>query len=104
MTTLHREPRDIGWLKQAIKHLPDNFKIYFLGEDGIHEGITEIKIDENGCQVGLLAGGLEVEIEAILAQGRKIQACKVYREYTGASLKEAVDYINALQDKMNNMA
>ena len=39
---------------------------------------------------------LEAEVLALLEQGRKIQAIKLYRERTGAGLKEAKDAVEAL--------
>ncbi len=42
------------------------------------------------------AGGLE-EVHRLMLQGQKIQAIKVYRELTGVELKEAKDYVDALE-------
>ncbi len=36
------------------------------------------------------------EVQALVAQGNKIQAIKVYRENTGLGLKEAKDAVEAL--------
>jgi ribosomal protein L7/L12 len=102
MTNIHRDPKTVGWLKQVIKHLPDDYQIYFRDESGVHHSVTEIKVSEHSKQVGLLAGGLDVEIEAILVSLGKIPAVKTYREFTGAGLKESVDYINALHEKMTS--
>lgn len=38
------------------------------------------------------------EIRQVLAGGKKIQAIKMYREHTGAGLKEAKDAVERLQD------
>jgi len=46
-----------------------------------------------------LAGPSE-EIKRLLMQGKKIEAIKVYREQTGYGLKEAKDYIDALERQM----
>ena len=37
------------------------------------------------------------EIATALAAGQKIQAIKLYREYTGTGLKEAKDFVEALE-------
>lgn len=37
------------------------------------------------------------ELQSLLADGRKIEAIKLYRERTGAGLKEAVDAVQSLQ-------
>jgi ribosomal protein L7/L12 len=42
------------------------------------------------------AAGLE-EVHRLMLQGQKIQAIKVYRELTGVGLKEAKDYVDALE-------
>jgi ribosomal protein L7/L12 len=38
-----------------------------------------------------------VEVRSLLARGKKIQAIKVYREGTGAGLKEAKDAVEAME-------
>jgi len=46
---------------------------------------------------GDLGGGLEGgELQSLLEQGRKIEAIKLYREQTGAGLKEAKDAVEAM--------
>lgn len=100
MTTIQRDPKTVAWLKQVIKHLPDDYQIYFRDENDTHHAVTEVKIDEHRKVVGLLAGGLDVELEVIMDELGKIPAIKTYREFTGAGLKESLDYINALQEKM----
>lgn len=44
-----------------------------------------------------------VDIRAEIVAGRKIQAIKLYRERTGAGLKEAKDYVEALEASMRPM-
>ncbi len=39
-------------------------------------------------------------LEQLLMQNKKIEAIKVYREHTGLGLKEAKDYIDALERQM----
>ncbi len=45
---------------------------------------------------GALPEEIEAEVLAILENGRKIEAIKLYRERTGAGLKEAKDAVEAL--------
>ena len=42
------------------------------------------------------------EIEGYLLQGRKIQAIKVFREYAGLGLKEAKDFIDKLEQGLED--
>jgi ribosomal protein L7/L12 len=42
-------------------------------------------------------GATMEEVHRLMLQGQKIQAIKVYRELTGVSLKEAKDYVDALE-------
>lgn len=44
-----------------------------------------------------LGADLEREVRSLLEQGNKIEAVKVYREHTGAGLKDAKDAVEALQ-------
>lgn len=39
---------------------------------------------------------LEVQVRALIAQGRKVEAVKRVRETTGWGLKESKDYVDAL--------
>ncbi len=45
------------------------------------------------------AARVDEEIRAILASGRKIEAIRRLREETGMGLKEAKDYVDALQTR-----
>lgn len=45
--------------------------------------------------------GFEKELVALLEQGKKIQAIKLYREQTGTGLKEAKDAVEAIAVKYN---
>src|SRR5581483_11317306 len=45
----------------------------------------------------LPAGGLDEALRALLREGRKIEAIKVYREQTGRSLKEAKEAVEAVE-------
>jgi ribosomal protein L7/L12 len=43
-----------------------------------------------------IGGGDLAEVHTLALQGQKIQAIKLYRELTGAGLKEAKDYVDSL--------
>lgn len=45
----------------------------------------------------LQSGELERQVRSLLAQGRKIEAVKFYRDHTGASLAAAKDVVEAMQ-------
>jgi ribosomal protein L7/L12 len=49
-----------------------------------------------GCGAGIVPDGLEVRLRPLLAAGRTIEAIKVYREATGAGLKQAKDAVDGL--------
>lgn len=42
------------------------------------------------------------EIKALILNGEKIKAIKVYREYTGLGLKEAKEYVDSLNEEIKN--
>lgn len=44
-----------------------------------------------------LGGNVPAEVQALLAQGQKIEAIKHVRELTGLGLKEAKDYVDSIQ-------
>jgi ribosomal protein L7/L12 len=46
-----------------------------------------------------LGGDASTEVQMLLAQGKKIEAIKRVRELTGLGLKEAKDYVDALQQE-----
>jgi ribosomal protein L7/L12 len=58
----------------------------------------EIAADDERCPScgALLAKPLEAELKALLDQGRKIEAIKLYREHTGVGLREAKEAVEAL--------
>src|ERR1017187_1630527 len=57
---------------------------------------TEAELREAQDAVEAQDATLENEIVTLLEQGRKINAIKLYRKQTGAGLKEAKDFIEAL--------
>jgi ribosomal protein L7/L12 len=46
------------------------------------------------------AGGVTDEIRELVRSGRKIEAIKIYRERTGAGLKEAKDAVDAIEAEL----
>src|SRR5207302_9114522 len=50
-----------------------------------------------GSEPAPAAIGLEERVRSLLAEGRKIEAIRAYRESTGAGLKEAKDVVDALE-------
>jgi ribosomal protein L7/L12 len=68
-------------------------------------GLAEAKDAVEALEAGqklpsqAIDGGFENELVALLEQGQKIEAIRVYREKTGAGLKEAKDAVEALAAK-----
>ncbi|GAA4215048.1 ribosomal protein L7/L12 [Actinocatenispora rupis] len=75
-----------------------------LYRDLTHVGLKEAKDSVERLMVGLPPGPAAVaderlaEVDALIAQDRLIQAIKVYREMTGASLKQAKYAVEARRD------
>ncbi|WIV54668.1 hypothetical protein [Amycolatopsis nalaikhensis] len=58
---------------------------------------VERKLDAIAAHLGVTTAEPDIpEVTALLRQGKKIQAIKVYRERTGADLKEARDAVERL--------
>lgn len=59
------------------------------------------RLDIDPAEVEPQGGPLEDQnIHEALLRGNKIEAIKIYREQTGIGLKEAKDYIDALERQM----
>jgi ribosomal protein L7/L12 len=76
---LYRELTGVG-LKEAKDYV-----------DALESGGQPVAADPAPTRSGDLA-----EVHALARQGQKIQAIKLYRELTGAGLKDAKDYIDRL--------
>ncbi len=64
---------------------------------GLAEAKAAVEAIERGARSGATAsGGLDDEVLSLLRRGQKIGAIKLYREQTGAGLKEAKDAVEAL--------
>jgi ribosomal protein L7/L12 len=53
-------------------------------------------------QIGVPETSVDAEIEILISEGKKIKAIKIYRQATGAGLKEAKEHIDLLCEKINN--
>ncbi|GFP76159.1 ribosomal protein L7/L12 [Clostridium fungisolvens] len=53
-------------------------------------------------QIGVPETSVDDEVERLIAEGKKIKAIKIYRQATGAGLKEAKEYIDLLCEKFNS--
>ena len=53
--------------------------------------------EEGGKVNNPMDADFESELKSLLAEGRKIEAIKLYRDHAGAGLKEAKDAIEALE-------
>lgn len=65
------------------------------------EAVSAMAANEGGnaASVGMLTESQEAKLREILESGRKIEAVKQYREYTGAGLKESKEFVEALEAK-----
>lgn len=50
--------------------------------------------------LGLRKHRLDKELRELLKEGWKVNAIKLHRERTGSTLKDAKDYVDALQERM----
>ena len=57
---------------------------------------TNFILKQIAKKIGIPEPSEDSEIKAFIAEGKKIEAIKRYREITGAGLKEANDYIDKL--------
>ena len=59
----------------------------------IENGTTSIGRNERAFHENL-----DAELTSLLLHGKKIDAVKLYKDHTGAGLKDSVDYVNSLQE------
>ena len=69
---------------------PNTKRIAYLGR----------RVSELFKQLGIEEAPL-TEVQTLIAQGRKINAIKLYREQTGVGLREAKEAVDALEAQMN---
>lgn len=53
-------------------------------------------------QIGVPEPPVDAEINALVLEGKKIQAIKLYRQATGLGLKEAKEHIDLLSEKLKD--
>ncbi|HMU93005.1 MAG TPA: hypothetical protein PLN43_06690 [Anaerolineales bacterium] len=76
-----------GWTKAGLKEAKDAVEAMARGEDvQIPEPVTSVE-----------SGSMDGQIRALLAKNQKIEAIKVHRAATNSSLKEAKDYVEAIE-------
>ena len=78
---LYRERTGVGLVeaKQAVERLES-------GNSPVH----------SDPQFGSLEAATQQQIDTLIANGRTIEAIKLYREVTGVGLKEAKDHVDAI--------
>ena len=62
------------------------------------EGKIDLLLEHQGLSYDPLES-LEGRLKATLRSGKKILAIKMYRDATGAGLKESKEYVESLQDR-----
>lgn len=55
-----------------------------------------LKLDKIAKQVGVEEPDIDSELRALIVQGKKVEAIKKLREFTGLGLKEAKEYVDNL--------
>jgi ribosomal protein L7/L12 len=63
------------------------------------EAKRAVEAIQGGESARSIDSSIETELAPLLEQGKKIQAIKVYRDRTGAGLKEAKDAVEAMQPR-----
>ncbi|HEU5368473.1 MAG TPA: ribosomal protein L7/L12 [Ktedonobacterales bacterium] len=64
------------------------------------EAMMHLVLQRLGIDPNTALTGPSEHLKQLLLRGKKIEAIKVYREQTGTGLKEAKDYIDALERQM----
>ena len=64
------------------------------------ETLMNLVLQRLGIDPNDSPGGLSEQIKTLIMRGKKIAAIKLYREQTGYGLKQAKDYIDALERQM----
>jgi LSD1 subclass zinc finger protein len=86
---IFRETFDVG-----LKEAKDAVEALERGEPVT---LTHVDVSSQGQVTPLGGGDLEATVRSFLAQGRKIEAIKVYREATDLGLKESKDAVEAIE-------
>ena len=64
------------------------------------ETLMNLVLQHLGIDPNTALSGPSEQIKALIMRGKKIEAIKIYREQTGLGLKQAKDYIDALERQM----
>lgn len=77
-----------------------------FNEEDYHTRLTRLETMMNlvlqrlGIDPNEALAGPSEHLKMLIMQGKKIEAIKVYRQQTGLGLKEAKDYVDALERQM----
>ena len=89
---IFRETFDVG-----LKEAKDAVEALERGEPVT---LTHVDVSSQGEVTSLVGDDLEAAVQALLAQGKKIEAIKIYREATDLGLKESKDAVEAIERGM----
>jgi ribosomal protein L7/L12 len=83
---------------EAVKLVMDAAKCGLKEAKDFVDQFIETKTTSNGGSERSFRQNLDAELTSLLLNGKKIDAVKLYKEHTGAGLKDSVDYVNSLQE------
>ncbi|HWW42057.1 CFI-box-CTERM domain-containing protein [Pedobacter sp.] len=83
---------------EAVKLVMDAAKCGLKEAKDFIDQFTETRTTSAGGKERSLRENLDAELTSLLLNGKKIDAVKLYKDHTGAGLKDSVDYVNSLQE------
>lgn len=57
---------------------------------------TNLILEKIAKQIGVPDTNIEDELKFLIAKGKRVEAIKRYREFTGVSLQESQEYVDSL--------
>lgn len=83
---------------EAVKLVMDAAKCGLREAKDFVDHFTESGTTSIGRSERSFSENLNAELTSLLLHGKKIDAVKLYKDHTGAGLKDSVDYVNSLQE------
>jgi ribosomal protein L7/L12 len=59
---------------------------------------TNLILEKISKQIGVPDTDIEDELKSLIAKGKRAEAIKRYREFTGVGLKESKEYVDSLSE------
>lgn len=83
---------------EAVKLVMDAAKCGLKEAKDFIDQFIETRTTSIGGSERSFRKNLDAELTSLLLNGKKIDAVKLYKDHTGAGLKDSVDYVNSLQE------